>query len=73
MWRNALAAPMDVEGTWIHGDLHARNVLVQDHRLSAIIDWGDLCAGDCATDLAAIWMWLPNGESRAMAMTEYPA
>jgi len=71
IWRNALAAPIDVEDTWIHGDLHARNVLVQDHRLSAIIDWGDLCTGDCAADLAAIWMWLPNGESRATAMTEY--
>ena len=71
IWREALAAPIDVGDTWIHGDLHARNVLVHDHRLSAIIDWGDLCKGDCATDLAAIWMWLPNGEARKMAMSAY--
>jgi aminoglycoside phosphotransferase (APT) family kinase protein len=73
IWRDAVAAPMDVEDTWIHGDLHARNVLVQDQRLSAVIDWGDLCKGDRATDLAAVWMWLPSGESRAMAMSAYGA
>lgn len=71
IWKEALAAKSDADDTWIHGDLHARNVLVQGHRLSAIIDWGDLCKGDRATDLAAIWMWLPNGASRAMAMNEY--
>ena len=71
IWRDALATPIDVDSTWIHGDLHARNVLVCDERLRAIIDWGDLCAGDCATDLASIFMWLPDRESRAMAMTEY--
>jgi aminoglycoside phosphotransferase (APT) family kinase protein len=73
IWKDAVAAPIDVEDTWIHGDLHARNVLVQEQRLSAVIDWGDLCKGDCATDLAAVWMWLPNGESRAAAMAAYGA
>ncbi len=71
IWRDALAAPIDVDDTWIHGDLHARNVLVHGQRLSAVIDWGDLCAGDRATDLASIFMWLPDRESRAMAITEY--
>jgi aminoglycoside phosphotransferase (APT) family kinase protein len=70
-WECALDAPIDVEDTWMHGDLHARNVLVKDGRLSAIIDWGDLCQGDCATDLAAVWMWLPDAQSRAMAMAAY--
>ncbi|MGO9934935.1 MAG: aminoglycoside phosphotransferase family protein [Steroidobacteraceae bacterium] len=73
IWKEGLAAPIDAPDTWIHGDLHARNVLVHDARLSAVIDWGDLCKGDCATDLAAIWMWLPTGESRAMAMNAYGA
>jgi aminoglycoside phosphotransferase (APT) family kinase protein len=71
IWKRALEAPIDVDDTWIHGDLHARNVLIDDARLSAIIDWGDLCQGDCATDLAALWMWLPDAQSRAMAMTAY--
>ena len=42
---------------WLHGDLHPRNVLVRDGRITAVIDWGDMAAGDAATDLAALW-WL---------------
>jgi aminoglycoside phosphotransferase (APT) family kinase protein len=72
-WERSLTAPIDVHDTWIHGDLHARNVLVHEGRLSAVIDWGDLCQGDCATDLAAFWMLLPNAESRAAAMKIYGA
>jgi len=73
LWEAALAAPAVSHSTWLHGDLHAQNVLVQDGRLSAIIDWGDVCQGDCATDLAAIWMWLPNAASRAAAIEGYRA
>ena len=45
--------------TWLHGDLHPANLLFVDGDLSAVIDFGDLCAGDPATDLAAAWMLLP--------------
>ena len=44
---------------WIHGDLHPLNLLVADGQLSAVIDWGDVCAGDPATDLSVAWMVLP--------------
>jgi aminoglycoside phosphotransferase (APT) family kinase protein len=44
---------------WIHGDLHPGNLLVNGGRLSAVIDFGDLAAGDPATDLSVIWMLLP--------------
>jgi aminoglycoside phosphotransferase (APT) family kinase protein len=42
--------------TWLHGDLHPFNLVVSQDRLSAVIDFGDLCAGDPATDLAVGWM-----------------
>lgn len=45
---------------WIHGDLHPGNLLVDDGRLSAVVDFGDLSAGDPATDLAVMWMLLPQ-------------
>lgn len=72
-WREALTAQVDVDDTWIHGDLHARNVLSDQGRLGSVIDWGDLCQGDRATDLAAIWMLLPDVASRRMAMQAYEA
>jgi aminoglycoside phosphotransferase (APT) family kinase protein len=68
LWRDALAAANDTATTWIHGDLHPRNVLVANGCLTGIIDWGDLACGDRASDLAAVWMLLPQLESRERAM-----
>ena len=48
---------------WIHGDLHAGNLLVDDGRLSAVIDFGGLGVGDPACDFMAAWT-LFSGESR---------
>ena len=47
---------------WLHGDLHPSNMLAVNGHLSAIIDFGDLCAGDPATDLAVAWMLFPPAE-----------
>ena len=44
---------------WVHGDLHPLNMLVAGGRLVAVIDFGDICAGDPATDLAVAWIALP--------------
>ena len=68
LWSDALAAPVDTAPTWIHGDLHPRNVLVDNGRLAGVIDWGDLARGDRAADLAAVWLLLPQLESRRRAM-----
>ncbi len=46
----------DSPPVWLHGDLHAANVLVDNGEISAVIDFGDVCAGDPATDLAVAWM-----------------
>jgi aminoglycoside phosphotransferase (APT) family kinase protein len=71
IWETGLAASMDVESTWLHGDLHPRNVLVEDGRISGIIDWGDITSGDCATDLASIWMLFRKPEIRDNALAAY--
>lgn len=58
------AAPWDGPAVWIHGDLHPLNVLLhgightEGQQLSAIIDFGDLTAGDPAYDLAIAWLLL---------------
>ncbi|MER7274215.1 phosphotransferase [Dactylosporangium sp. NPDC000244] len=42
---------------WVHGDPHPGNLLAgAAGRLAAVLDFGDLTAGDPATDLAAAWL-----------------
>jgi aminoglycoside phosphotransferase (APT) family kinase protein len=61
-WQQAVAVPAWYGApTWLHGDLHPANVIVQDGRLCGVIDFGDMCAGDPATDLSAAWILLPAG------------
>jgi aminoglycoside phosphotransferase (APT) family kinase protein len=55
IWERGLAAPTSNDARWLHGDLHAQNVLVANGRITAVIDWGDITSGDVATDLAAVW------------------
>ena len=70
-WQAGLAAPAGRSACWVHGDLHARNVLVSEGALTAVIDWGDLCRGDPATDLAAVWMLLDDPDARSNAIRYY--
>ncbi|MFJ3763378.1 aminoglycoside phosphotransferase family protein [Streptomyces sp. NPDC090082] len=62
VWEDALAAP-GPQGppVWLHGDLHPANVVVADGTLAGVLDFGELCAGDPATDLSAAWLLLPRG------------
>lgn len=71
LWERALAAPISTRRCWLHGDLHPRNILVADDRLKGIIDWGDLTAGDVATDLASIWMLFDDADARKACLTAY--
>src|SRR5262249_3173865 len=49
LWDAAITTPVETAPSWIHGDLHARNVLAAGGRISGVIDWGDMAAGDRAT------------------------
>lgn len=66
VWDDAVAAPAWAgPRTWLHGDLHPANVTVDAGALAGVLDFGELCAGDPATDLAAAWTLLPAGASSA--------
>ena len=61
-WRLALETPLwDGQPAWIHGDLQHSNFLVEEGRLSGIIDFGGLGVGDPAADLIPAWSFF--GES----------
>jgi aminoglycoside phosphotransferase (APT) family kinase protein len=65
VWEAAVSAPRwDRPPVWLHGDLHPANILVNEGRISAVIDFGDITSGDPAADLAITWMILP-AECRA--------
>jgi aminoglycoside phosphotransferase (APT) family kinase protein len=70
VWVEALSAPaFDGQALWLHGDLHPGNILMSEAddgspTLAAVVDFGDVTAGDPATDLAAAWLCFdPAGRS----------
>ena len=53
-WASALdSSPWDGAPMWIHGDLHPANIIINGAKLAAVVDFGDVTAGDPATDLLA--------------------
>lgn len=71
MWQRAVGTDIDVQSTWIHGDLHPRNILVKDGVIAGVIDWGDLTSGDAATDLASVWMLFADQQARQQVLDGY--
>ncbi|WP_194398153.1 aminoglycoside phosphotransferase family protein [Microbacterium atlanticum] len=71
VWRTGVAAaPWMRPAVWLHGDLHPGNLVVRDGRLSGIIDFGDVTAGDPAYDLAVAWLAFDaGGRARFRAAT----
>ena len=60
IWQSALNADAWTGAPqWIHGDPHPANLIFHDDELVGVIDFGDLCAGDPATDLAGGFLALP--------------
>lgn len=63
VWEAALDAATWGDPVWVHGDVDATNLLVQQGRLSAVIDFGCSAVGDPACDLVIAWTFF-SGESR---------
>ena len=57
VWQAALATPAwSGPALWLHGDMHPGNLIVNSGQLIAVIDFGDMAAGDPAVDLSVAWM-----------------
>ncbi len=66
VWEDALRAPdWDGPPVWLHADLMPGNLLVDDGRLTAVIDFGCMGVGDPACDLFPAWNLLPATARKA--------
>jgi len=65
-WLRWSAAPAwPAAPVWLHGDPHPMNLLLgSDGRLVGVIDFGDVCSGDPASDLAVAWLMF-DADARA--------
>jgi len=71
VWDEALARAWNSDPVWVHGDVAPANLLVEDGRLVAVIDFGCSGVGDPACDLAIAWTAF-EGEGRAAFRTGLP-
>ncbi|MFP3712478.1 phosphotransferase [Puerhibacterium sp. TATVAM-FAB25] len=81
-WRTALAAPPHAgPPVWLHGDPHPANLVVAPggrgtaggapDRLVAAVDFGDVTAGDPASDLGGLWLAFDAaGRARCRAVVD---
>lgn len=66
LWEELSNTPSwDKPPVWMHGDLLPGNILIQNNRLHAVIDFADVGRGDPACDLIITWSLL-NANSRAI-------
>jgi aminoglycoside phosphotransferase (APT) family kinase protein len=64
VWQAALEATGPGRPVWFHGDAQPGNLLVDDGRLSAVIDFGGCGVGDPACDTTIAWTFLSGASSR---------
>ncbi|MBF4998048.1 aminoglycoside phosphotransferase family protein [Nocardia sp. BSTN01] len=63
VWEKALATEWERNPVWFHGDLAPGNLVVDQGKLAAVIDFGACGIGDPACDLVLAWTML-SGDSR---------
>ncbi len=69
VWNEALASTWNRSPVWVHGDIAIGNLLVEEGCLKAVIDFGQLCIGDPACDLAIAWTFFKNESREAFRST----
>jgi aminoglycoside phosphotransferase (APT) family kinase protein len=65
VWEAAISATSAQPPAWVHGDVTGANLLANDGRLSAVIDFGCSAVGDPACDTTIAWTFF-SGESRGL-------
>jgi len=71
LWQRAISSKWEKDPVWVHGDVSSGNILVKDHQLSAVIDFGCMGIGDPACDLTIAWTFFKN-KSREIFKAHLP-
>lgn len=69
LWEQSCAIKWHEKPVWIHGDFAVGNILIQDNKLSGVIDFGGMAIGDPAYDLVIAWTYL-SGKARDIFINE---
>lgn len=69
LWNEACTTKWVKTPVWIHGDFAIGNILMEDGKLSAVIDFGGTALGDPACDLVIAWTYL-DGIPREIFISE---
>lgn len=69
LWDKACSTTWNKTPVWIHGDFAIGNLLMDDGKLSAVIDFGGAAVGDPACDLVIAWTYL-SGKARKIFISE---
>ena len=64
VWQAALDASWHGSDVWFHGDAQPGNLLLNNGRLSAVLDFGTSGVGDPACDTTIAWTFLSGESSR---------
>lgn len=65
LWEAGLDSAWDRAPVFVHGDISPGNLLMRGGRLCAVIDFGQLAAGDPACDLAVAWRFFDEAARAA--------
>jgi aminoglycoside phosphotransferase (APT) family kinase protein len=60
IWNQAIASEWTKKPVWIHGDIAPGNLLVNNGKLSAVIDFGIMAVGDPAIELTMAWTFFDD-------------
>ncbi len=60
LWTQACQTKWNNLPVWIHGDFASGNILINDNKLSGVIDFGGMGMGDPACDLVIAWTFLKD-------------
>ena len=71
VWEEALRSTWQRPPVWVHGDIAPDNLLIENGKLCAVIDFGQMAVGDPACDLTIAWTLL-LGDARETFRQELP-